>query len=67
MWNKIIFYATWGWIIAVGVGIIITPKGPVCTICGDRFNIAIGAITVAAGVLGIFATVRSVPARVATR
>jgi hypothetical protein len=67
MWNKLIFYAAWAWIIAVGIGIIITPKGPVCTICGDRLNLAIGILTVVAGGLGIVATMRNASARVATR
>ena len=42
----------WAWIIILGIGIIITPGGGICTVCGPLLTKIIGIISVAIGITG---------------
>jgi hypothetical protein len=39
----------WAWLILIGIAIIITPNGPICTVCGPGSNLVIGIISVVLG------------------
>jgi hypothetical protein len=55
---RILIVLAWAWVIALGTGIILTPRGPICTVCGPGFNVAIAVITVVIGALGLVTTLR---------
>jgi hypothetical protein len=60
---KIFFALAFAWMIVVG-GLLITPVGPICIVCGaeatrtpNAGEFVAGVITIVVGVLGLFATV----------
>lgn len=48
---QLIRYATWAWIIIIG-GLIITPGGIDCTVCGSGLTMVLGLISIVLGMTG---------------
>jgi len=51
--NRWVAPLAWAWLILIGLGIIITPHGPVCAACGDTGNLWIGIIAVVLGLVAL--------------
>jgi hypothetical protein len=52
--NKLIIRLAWAWIIIIG-GLMITPGGVQCIVCGPLLDKALGVISIALGVAGFVA------------
>lgn len=60
---KILLVLAWAWMMVIG-GLLITPVGPICIVCGaeatrgpNTGEFIAGVVTIAFAVLGLFATV----------
>ena len=51
--NRWVAPLAWAWLILIGLGVIITPHGPVCAACGDAGNLWIGIIAVVLGLVAL--------------
>lgn len=50
---KSIGMLAWAWVIIVG-GLMITPGGVQCIVCGDKGNMLMGVISIVLGAMAIF-------------
>jgi hypothetical protein len=54
MFRKYVLFASWAWMILVGVLLIFLPHGPIiCIVCGGAPTLVIGGVTAILGIVGL--------------